>query len=396
MDKVLQGIPWPEATPIGSAARRWLRLSAYGHYPHPQGLQCIDRAAAQAMVEHFKSFRGRLRRRFGGLPVYIGHPDDPQLRQQPGHQDTRAYGWIQDLEAREDGLHGLVKWSDAGLELLHNAFFKFFSPRWEMQAIGPGQFKPVRLLSIGLTNYPNIPGDAIANQGVNRAEAPAPAIREETSQEKVFQEEDIREKTSLSREKDLREEASREKASEIPPNPPASADDTPREGMENTPREGTEGTLKEGMEDAPKERTEDAPGKDTEDMPKEETENALRKETEDAPKERTEDMPKKDTGASAELEHFLAQGLSGGHILPNECAIWAHRYGEDPERAGEEMRAQRHGLHLQAHSASLQGVHPSAVSREQLLSHVHRRIREFGESYTDAWAAVRQSHPQLF
>ncbi|MDR2377382.1 MAG: phage protease [Puniceicoccales bacterium] len=356
MDKVLQGIPWPEATSTASAARRWLRLSAYGHYPHPQGLQCIDRAAAQAMVEHFKSFRGRLRRRFGGLPVYIGHPDDPQLRQQPGHQDTRAYAWIQNLEAREDGLHGLVKWSDAGLELLRNAFFKFLSPRWEMQAVGPGQFRPIRLLSLGLTNHPNIPGDAIANQEAREGEAPAPDTREEASREKVFQEEDIREKTSLSRKKDFREEASRERAPEISPDPPASADDTPREEMENTPREGTEGTLKEGMEG----------------------------------------ILRKDAETSAELEHFLAQGLNGGHILPNECTVWARRYGEDPERAGEEMRAQQHGLHLQAHSASLQGAHPSAASREQLLSHVHRRIRDFGESYTEAWAAVRQSHPQLF
>ncbi|MDR3143744.1 MAG: phage protease [Puniceicoccales bacterium] len=300
MDKVLQEIPWPEETPTGSAIRRWLRISAYGHYPHPQGLQCIDRVAVQAMVEHFKSFRGRLRRRFGGLPVYIGHPDDPQLRQQPGHQDTRAYAWIQDLEAREDGLHGLIKWSDAGLELLRNAFFKFFSPRWEMQVIGPGQFRPIRLLSIGLTNYPNIPGDAIANQEVSEGKAPAAVTREE--------------------------------AYGTSPGHPVPADDTLR----------------------------------------------------------------KETGISAELEHFLAQGLNGGHILPNECAAWARRYGEDPERASEEMQAQKHGLHLQAHSASLQEANPSAASREQILSHVHRRIRDFGESYTDAWAAVRQSYPQLF
>lgn len=139
-------------------------LARYGDHPHDQGLQRLDQTAADAMVADFRSLRSRLRRFFGGLPVYIGHPDDEHFRHRPGHQDTRAYGWIRELAAHDDGLYAQIKWSRAGLELLDNAFFKFLSPRWVLQPLDDGAFRPAKLLSVGLTNQPNIPGAAIANE----------------------------------------------------------------------------------------------------------------------------------------------------------------------------------------------------------------------------------------
>ena len=275
MDTVLQEISWHDSSHLAtSSAKRWMKLITYGEYPHPQGIQCIDYAFAQAMVARFHSFRGRLQRKFGGLPLYIGHPDDPQFNQHPGHQDTRAYAWIQDMDARDDGLWILVKWSEAGLQLIRNAFFKFFSPRWEMQPTDNGKFKPIRLLSVGLTNYPNIPGDAIANQ----------------------------------------------------------------------------------------------------------------KPTHDS-------LPKT---SSKDLERFLSHGICEGHIMPNECPEWECHYSSDPERAKEEIKTHRNGLHLQAHSASLNEINPHSSSKGQLLSRVYQRMQTSGETYTDAWASVRQSHPYLF
>ena len=35
------------------------------------------------------------------------------------------------------------------------------SPRWEMQSLGNGMYRPVRLVSVGLTNNPNIKGCGI-------------------------------------------------------------------------------------------------------------------------------------------------------------------------------------------------------------------------------------------
>jgi hypothetical protein len=142
----------------------WLQLSPYGDFPHARGLQRVDRAAAQAMVAQFSSFRGRLGRLFGGVPFFVGHPDLPGAGEMA---DRKAYGWITEVEAREDGLYGRVKWSDAGLELLRNAHYKFYSPYWEAREIGSEKgrrvYQPVALLSVGLTNQPNIPVRPLAN-----------------------------------------------------------------------------------------------------------------------------------------------------------------------------------------------------------------------------------------
>jgi hypothetical protein len=59
-----------------------------------------------------------------------------------------------------------VKWSKPGLELLENAHYKFLSPYWEAEQskhIGRTVYKPTRLISVGLTNDPNIPVLPLAN-----------------------------------------------------------------------------------------------------------------------------------------------------------------------------------------------------------------------------------------
>lgn len=156
--------PTPISKNLGSNGLVWLKLVDYGEYDHRFGMQVITRASAEKMVLHFRSLSQRLARRFRGIPIYIGHPDDPDFRGRPGHDDTRAYGWVKDLEARDDGLWIHAKWSKAGQELLDNAFFKFLSPRWEMEMLGNSRFSPKQLISIGLTNHPNIAMEAIANQ----------------------------------------------------------------------------------------------------------------------------------------------------------------------------------------------------------------------------------------
>lgn len=146
----------------------WVQLSPFGDFPHARGLQRVDRAAAESMVAQFNSFRGRLGRLFGGVPFYVGHPDLPGANDLV---DRKAYGWINELAAREDGLYGFVKWSDAGLEILRNAHFKYLSPYWEAREIGTENgrriYRPTALLSAGLTNQPNIPVKPLANELAN-------------------------------------------------------------------------------------------------------------------------------------------------------------------------------------------------------------------------------------
>ena len=149
----------------------WVQLAPYGDFPHSRGVQRVDRDAAESMVAAFESFLGKASRLFGGVPFYAGHPDLPGAGEQA---DRKAYGWITKLEARADGLYGLAKWSDAGRELLRQAHYKYLSPYWEALEIGREQgqkvFRPVVLISVGLTNQPNIPVRPLANESWQAAE----------------------------------------------------------------------------------------------------------------------------------------------------------------------------------------------------------------------------------
>lgn len=136
-------------------------LVPYGEFPHKQGLQLFDRVAAEGIVAAHNSALSKIVRHFGGgsYPVYVGHPDLPGSKD----SDKRAYGWIENLTVADNGLHLSVKWSDAGRELVENAHFKFYSPLWWTKKV-KGGIRPVALKSMGLTNDPNIPVPALANE----------------------------------------------------------------------------------------------------------------------------------------------------------------------------------------------------------------------------------------
>jgi len=153
----------PQSAKIDETKTKWHKLCDYGDYPHTQGLQRLTRQAAQVMARKHRSLYARLKRYFGGSPIYVGHPDDAAFRDQPGHDDTRAYAWIHQLDARDDGLYILPTWSNAGKRLLAEAHYKYFSPRWKVRVLEDGSFEPVELISVGLTNQPNILGPTIAN-----------------------------------------------------------------------------------------------------------------------------------------------------------------------------------------------------------------------------------------
>jgi hypothetical protein len=155
----------------------WVQLSPYGEFPHARGLQRVDRAAAEGLAAQFRSFLGRAGRLFGGVPFYVGHPDLPQASELC---DRKAYGWVEELQAREDGLYGRVKWSEAGLELLRNGHFKFLSPFWEAKEIavegGRKVYRPTVLISVGLTNQPNLPVRPLANESEQACEPSVPRV----------------------------------------------------------------------------------------------------------------------------------------------------------------------------------------------------------------------------
>lgn len=133
----------------------------FGRYPHRMGLQVFDRDAANTMVANHNSTISKLKRWAGlqSYPVYIGHPDIP------GSKDTdkAAYGWIDSMAVENDGMRFGVKYNDDGQKLVANAKFRFYSPYWAGPKV-KGEIRPARLISMGLTNTPNIDVPALANE----------------------------------------------------------------------------------------------------------------------------------------------------------------------------------------------------------------------------------------
>lgn len=147
----------------------WIQLTPprLGDYLHSKGMQRIDRVAVEAMANRFNSMLAKAGRAlFGGVPIYVGHPDVPGMANE--FPDKKAYGWITALEARDAGLFGKIDWSDAGKTLLANKHYKFFSPYWDAKVLGVENSKtvygPTALLSVGLTNQPNLPVKPLANE----------------------------------------------------------------------------------------------------------------------------------------------------------------------------------------------------------------------------------------
>jgi hypothetical protein len=124
------------------------------------------------MVSAFNSLSTRLSTGFRGLPIYVGHPDDPEwAKANPGIR-AEAVGRIKELQDRDEALFGRVAFNDQGEKLTAGEApaYSFHSPRWGMVPTmlnGKKVFRPVLLHSIGLTNNPNIPDNVI---GRNEAE----------------------------------------------------------------------------------------------------------------------------------------------------------------------------------------------------------------------------------
>lgn len=142
----------------------------YGTYPQTvPGIgviqQVVDREAAEEIVSNFRQAAG-LEVLFKGVPHYEGHPDDPSwLSQNPGHKAI-AVGRIKKVEAGDDGIYVTSIFNTYGVPLLSgNApAYDGHSPRWRLTAIPgkPKHYRPVMLISDGLTNNPNIPGSRLA------------------------------------------------------------------------------------------------------------------------------------------------------------------------------------------------------------------------------------------
>lgn len=376
---------------------QWLKLVEYGDHPHPEGIQRVTKEAAVEMQRKFRSLRARLARKFGGVPIYIGHPDDENFSRLPGHSDTRSYAWVQDVEAREDGIWILPKWSEDGQKLIENSYFKFLSPRWEMKWEGD-VLKPVRLISVGLTNHPNILGDAIANQEVIADDGGIIPVAIATNSGEMPEEEG-------EKKKGRRRRKSPEKTATENEADPTERDSQVLLGVNrllkqlfavdlNQPIGEIESRLVAIAEQARLWRDHGEVLENSNGELASESERFYRIacEKERQVKELAEQLrSEKDRSG----EHFVSFAVSRGLILPNESTEWKEKYIVDPNGASNELLKRTCILNTTSKTDHLREK-MNTDGKAQILAFVNERMENNGEDYTEAWLAVKKLHPTLF
>jgi hypothetical protein len=141
-------------------------LIPYGEWPHAEGLQRFGKADAEEMVGYFRNTWNRIKRAVVGMPIFRGHPDLPALANQ--YPDKTTYGSIADMEARDEGLAIKPILTEAGALLVNEKGLNHFSPHWLAKKLGVERgrqvYAPALLVSIGLTDRPNIPGTSLVNE----------------------------------------------------------------------------------------------------------------------------------------------------------------------------------------------------------------------------------------
>ncbi len=142
----------------------WYQIEALGNHPNPQAkvLQVVDQEASASIVNRFNADAraGTLRH---GHEMLVDHE---HFSDQPD-QETRAYGWLQELQNRADGIYGRIRWTTTGKAAVDGGDYRFFSTEYaskDLQTVPsadplpPGitnRVRPMRLAGLTLTNMNN-------------------------------------------------------------------------------------------------------------------------------------------------------------------------------------------------------------------------------------------------
>lgn len=148
--------PLPEA--IAAGDEREVQLSPFGDFPGvlegQRVMQHCDQAAFERIVANFA----------GEVLVDFEH------RAELGGS-TEAAAWVQSLRIDPaKGLMATFRFTDKGAEAVANRRLRFLSPVWLLDSEG----RPEQLISVGLTNKPNLPVRPL----LNRAGEEVPNVEE--------------------------------------------------------------------------------------------------------------------------------------------------------------------------------------------------------------------------
>lgn len=150
----------------------WYQIEAKGNHMNRAAgvVQVIDDEASQTIVNRFNADAkaGKLRH---GSDMLIDHE---HFSDQPDKESV-AYGWLQELQNRDDGIYGRIKWTATGKPAVDGGDYRFFSTEYSPDDLkilndgkSPRRVRPLRLDGLTLTNMNNNRGQKpITNRNAN-------------------------------------------------------------------------------------------------------------------------------------------------------------------------------------------------------------------------------------
>jgi len=120
-------------------------LSPYGNWQHSKGNQIVDEQAADEMIKKSKRIFAKK------IPIYIGHPDE-----HTNPSKCKEVGFVENIIKTSNAILIVANYNNDVFSKIISKEIKSMSPRWEMQKISDTNYRPIRLVSVGLTNNPNI------------------------------------------------------------------------------------------------------------------------------------------------------------------------------------------------------------------------------------------------
>jgi hypothetical protein len=167
---------WALVAPFGEHPKSRLVRLPNGNPELQNFIQVLDNASATDLLKKENSFFRKLRRATVGIPVYDDHPD--MAKYSPEVITTKrgkanAIGVVDEIRLSNRGLEAHFCLTPEGSVAVENGS-KFVSPYWEVAPIevlanGTLKVRPFKLISVGLTPQPNIPGvDSLANANANQ------------------------------------------------------------------------------------------------------------------------------------------------------------------------------------------------------------------------------------
>ncbi len=121
-------------------------LCPFGNWTHSKGMQIVDEIAAEKMTRNSEKILSRK------IPIYMGHPDD-----NPSRLKLSPVGFVKKICQTKGGIAVVSRYAKDAFEKIRAGKIRAMSPRWQMELLSDGTYRPIRLISIGLTNNPNIP-----------------------------------------------------------------------------------------------------------------------------------------------------------------------------------------------------------------------------------------------